>query len=372
MAISVLVVDDSVVIRRLVATVLDEDPDIVVAGVAANGRIGLEKIKQLKPDLVTLDIEMPVMDGLSTLREIRKLYPRLPVIMFSTLSDKGAAITLEALALGADDYVCKPANVGSITASLDSVRTQLTPKIKALCTAKRSPLLPAARTATATSSHRAPALARQTSPTLPPKVLLVGCSTGGPEALTGVLRALPATFPLPIVVVQHMPPVFTAMFAQRLDKQCALRAREAAAGDALEPGLVLIAPGDFHMTLRRVGARTEIKLDQGPPVNYCRPAVDNLFMSAADVYGGAALAVVLTGMGHDGRTGAEALRGHGVPVLVQDEATSVVWGMPGAIANAGLATAVLPLTSIAGQVMAGIPTRPAPAGVPTMTTTSVS
>jgi two-component system chemotaxis response regulator CheB len=353
--ISVLVVDDSVVIRRLVTTVLDADPDIKVIATAANGRIALSKLAQIKPDLITLDIEMPDMDGLQTLRELRKLGSDIPVIMFSTLTERAAKTTLEALALGARDYVTKPANVGSVAAGMESVRTQLIPKIKGLYHAARRPapstVVPAARTA-------APPVRISTAPPRTPQVLAIGCSTGGPEALAQLLKALPGTLPLPVVVVQHMPPVFTAMFAKRLDAQCALRVREAQDGDLLEPGLVLIAPGDFHMTLRRLGARTAVKLDQGPQENFCRPAVDPLFRSVASMFGTSALALVLTGMGEDGLRGAGNLRASGGRVLVQDAATSTIWGMPGAIAQAGLATQVLPLPQLAGAVLAAVTARP--------------
>jgi len=191
-------------------------------------------------------------------------------------------------------------------------------------------------------------------PALPPQVLAIGCSTGGPEALSTVLRALPASLPVPVVVVQHMPPVFTAMFAQRLDSQCALRVREAQDGDRLEPGLVLVAPGDFHMTVARSGTGAVVRLDRSAQENFCRPAVDPLFRSVAQAYGSAVLALVLTGMGQDGLLGAGRLREAGAPVLVQDAATSTVWGMPGSIANAGLATAVLPLPQVAPAVLTAL------------------
>ncbi len=274
MTISVLVVDDSVVVRRLVTSVLDEDPDVRVVGTAANGRIALAKLRQLAPDVVTLDIEMPVLNGLETLRELRRDYPRLPVVMFSTLTERAASATLEALSLGANDYVTKPANVGSVAAGLDSVRSQLIPKIKALCGGRvaPAPIPAAAPVPVVPAARKAPAAPAGPAPV--PQVLAFGCSTGGPEALSSVLRALPRDLPVPVVVVQHMPAVFTAMFAQRLDAQCALRVSEARDGDLLEPGRVLIAPGEYHMTVRRTGPRASVRLDQAPPENWCRPAVD--------------------------------------------------------------------------------------------------
>ena len=346
-----MVVDDSVVIRRLVSGVLDGDPALRVVGTAANGRLALAKLNQLAPDLVTLDIEMPEMDGLETLRELRKTHPRLPVIMFSTLTERAAKATLEALALGANDYVAKPANVGSVAAGMESVRSQLVPKIKALCAAR----LPAGPPRAAAPALRPRATPVRTTAATTPEVLAVGCSTGGPEALARVLKALPAALPVPVVVVQHMPPVFTAMFAQRLDAQCALRVREAVDGDVLEPGLVLIAPGGLHMTVRRAGRRSVVRLDQSAPENWCRPAVDPMFRSVTAAYGPAALAVVLTRMGQDGLRGAERLVEAGAAVIVQDAATSVVWGMPGAVADAGLASQVLPLPRIAEAVLRALP-----------------
>jgi two-component system, chemotaxis family, protein-glutamate methylesterase/glutaminase len=347
-AISVLVVDDSVVIRRLVSTVLDEDRDIEVVGTAANGRIGLGKIPQVAPDLVTLDIEMPVLDGLGTLRELRRLHPTLPVIMFSTLTERAASATLEALALGANDYVAKPANVGSVQAGMDSIRTQLIPKIKAL----RADLLPRTRVTPSDPLLRVPTA--RPGPLIPPEILAIGSSTGGPDALAEVLTRLPADFPLPVVVVQHMPPVFTKLFAQRLDGKCSLDVREAQSGDVVRPGQVLVAPGGHHMTLRRQGDVVRVLLDQGTPENFCRPAVDPLFRSVGDLYGGRTLALVLTGMGQDGLRGCDRVHAAGGQVVVQDERTSVVWGMPGAVAGAGLAHRVLPLRDIAPDILATV------------------
>jgi two-component system chemotaxis response regulator CheB len=364
--ISVLVVDDSVVVRRLVSDVLNEDPDITVVGVAANGQIALAKIPQLNPDIISLDVEMPVMDGLATLRELRTRFPDLPVIMFSTLTDSGAAATLEALELGALDYVTKPANVGSVQASMSSVREQLVPKIKALH--RRSPRgqggVPALPRQTTAGRPTAPA-SRATTPVLrapgshePVQIVLVGVSTGGPDALATVLPALPATFDVPVVVVQHMPPTFTRLLAGRLDGRCSLPVREAQDGEAVRAGQVLLAPGDFHLTFQRLSAGVVVRLNQGTPENFCRPSVDVLFRSAAQVYGAGCLAVVLTGMGSDGARGAADVVASGGEVMVQDQASSVVWGMPGAVAQAGLASRLLPLTDVAA-VLARRTSRPA-------------
>lgn len=345
--IRVLVVDDSVVIRRLLTDILSQEPGIEVAGIAPNGRIALAKLPQINPDLVTLDVEMPELDGLETLRELRKTYPKLPVIMFSTLTARGAAETLDALASGASDYVAKPANVGSVAAGIQSVREQLLPKIKALC---------APRSAVSTLPPVASGGVRpfQLPPVAGPRrfdVAVIGSSTGGPQALGKLLTALPANFPVPIVVVQHMPPLFTQHLANRLNQECALQVSEARAGDRPEPGRVLIAPGDFHLELVRRGTEVHVMLNQSPPENSCRPAVDVLFRSAASVYGANGLGVVLTGMGQDGLRGSEAIVQSGGAVITQDQATSVVWGMPRAVAEAGIARAVLPLPNIPQELL---------------------
>jgi two-component system chemotaxis response regulator CheB len=345
--IRVLVVDDSVVVRRMVSDTLKADPRLEVVGVAANGRIGLQKIPQVNPDVVTLDIEMPILDGLATLKELRRTWPRLPVIMFSTLTARGAEATLEALSLGASDYVTKPANVGSVSLAQERIREDLVPRIIALC----------ARGATA------PAVKPSVSAPLPPRpprvpglrsepvdVVAIGVSTGGPNALAKILPDLPADFPAPIVIVQHMPPLFTKFLADRLSAASRLRVREGVAGGVLEPGAVWIAPGNFHMIVERTGDVVSLGLHQEPQENSCRPSVDVLFRSVAEVYGSRSLSVVLTGMGQDGLRGAQTLHAAGATILAQDEATSVVWGMPGFVANAGLASAVLPLESIAAEL----------------------
>jgi two-component system chemotaxis response regulator CheB len=385
--ISVLVVDDSVVVRRLITDALGDDPEIRVVGTAPNGKVALAKIEQLHPDLVTLDIEMPIMDGLQTMRAIRAQYARLPVIMFSTLTAAGASATLEALSAGASDYVTKPANVGSVAESIRSVREQIIPRIHALCGGRRTPPgapprpgVAPARPAPGAGYTPAPLLTRPGAPPAgrtgqlvrPPNappggpvaapgraaprtgaidVVAIGCSTGGPDALTAVVRALPASLPVPVVVVQHMPPVFTKMFADRLDRTAALTVVEATGDMVVRPGTVYIAPGDFHMEVHRRGTDVITKLNTGPPENFCRPAVDVLFRSVERTYGGATLAIILTGMGQDGRRGSEQLRTAGAEIVAQDEATSVVWGMPGAVTQAGLAHAVLPLGDIANHLI---------------------
>lgn len=344
--IRVLVVDDSVVIRRLLTDILSQDPEIELAGTAPNGRIALAKLPQLNPDLVTLDIEMPELDGLGTLPELRSAFPKLPVIMFSTLTERGALATLDALARGATDYVTKPANVGSVAAAIQCVKDQLIPKIKALCPGLSAPTAPRPTVFAPAPSAAHLGAPRQHSA----EVLVIGSSTGGPQALSVVLRQLPAAFPLPVVVVQHMPPVFTRHLASRLNQECALSVSEASAGESLAAGQVLIAPGNYHLELQRRGLAVKTVLQQNPPENSCRPAVDVLFRSAAEVYGSGCLALVLTGMGQDGLRGAQQIVDADGLVLAQDEASSVVWGMPRAVAEAGLARYVLPLSQIAPEL----------------------
>jgi len=355
--IRVLVVDDSVVVRRLVTDALSSDPAIDVVGVAANGQIALTKVEQFAPDLVTMDIEMPVMDGIETVRALRRAGHTMPIIMFSTLTERGAAATLDALAAGATDYVTKPANVGSVQQSLAQVAGELIPRIKAFV--PRPAGTPGHLVAGATRAAQRPVPDRSAARpfvlrTRPanarPRAVIIGSSTGGPEALSRVLTALHQPLPVPVVIVQHMPPVFTRQLAARLDRIGPSTVIEAAGGEELVRGTVYIAPGDMHLELTRSAGGARTRLQHGPPVNFCRPAVDVMFRSAVEAFGGDLLAVVLTGMGADGRAGCEAVTSAGGTVLVQNEATSVVWGMPGAVATAGLAHAVLPIEEVAGAI----------------------
>lgn len=341
--IRVLVVDDSVVIRRLVATVLEGDPQLEVVGTASNGAIALARVPQLSPDVITLDVEMPEMNGLEMLRELRKTYRDVRVIMFSTLTERGASATMEALSSGADDYVTKASNFGALDRSMEALRGELIPKIKQFFTIEGSEP-PASR-----AQRPAPVTPLRTGTR--PQVVAIGVSTGGPTALGEILPQFPADFPLPILIVQHMPPVFTRLLAERLQAGSKLKIVEAAEGMWVEPGCVYIAPGDYHMRVQKAAGRTRIALDQGPQENSCRPAVDVMFRSVEEVYGGAVLAVILTGMGYDGLRGAEILRARDAYVIAQDEASSVVWGMPGAVVHAGLAGAILPLHEVVPEIV---------------------
>lgn len=346
-AIRVMVVDDSTVIRRLVTEALSSDPEIEVVTTASNGKLALAKIGQYKPDILTLDIEMPEMDGLQTLAELRKTDKKTPVIMFSTLTERGAVSTLTALTLGASDYVTKPANVGSVTNAIQVVKNELIPKVKALCGRSRAGRIPAAPTL-----HAANPIAKVLPKLeMPVKLLAIGTSTGGPNALARLFEQLPKDLPVPVVVVQHMPPVFTRYLAERLNAKCALNVREAVAGETLKPGTIWIAPGDFHLEVAIAGGQYVTRLTQAPPENFCRPAVDVLFRSVARAAGSGALAVVLTGMGQDGLIGCEAISKAGGDIFVQDEETSVIWGMPGAVARANLASQILPLDQVAREIV---------------------
>ena len=333
--------------RKLIGEALSRDPAIEVVGVAANGRIALQRLEQLNPDLVTLDIEMPEMDGLATLRELRKTHPKLPVIMFSTLTTRGATATLDALTIGATDYVAKPANVGSVTECIDRLQGELVAKIKTHC--RHLCTQPVATLPKVTPAGNGGLLPRL-SGTSTPKVVCIATSTGGPNALAELFGKFPAKFHLPILIVQHMPPVFTAMLADRLSALGSVKFHEGKEGQMVEPGHAYIAPGGKHMEVRRSGTSVVLHLQEEAPENSCRPAADVLFRSAARVFGGEILGVVMTGMGQDGLRGCEIIREQGGEILAQDEATSVVWGMPGSVVHAGYASKVLPLNQLAEEI----------------------
>jgi len=419
--IRVLVVDDSVVIRRLVSEALAVDRAIDVVGVAANGRIALSKVADLQPDVIILDIDMPEMNGVELARALRAAHTDTSIIVFATASEGGDG-SVEALDAGADEYVAKPANSASIVASQQMVLAEIVPKIKAL--AARRGILPGRRrhpdvrpapsitpgrpgisgrpTAAPTHPERggAPAVGRAggpgpnltdgrrggsgaagtvtpgpVSPALvevlhqygvdltpqaaPPRarprtkaysVLLIGASTGGPDALAAVVQCLPGNLPVPVLIVQHMPPRFTLQLANRLDRLTPLEVSEAGQDDVVRRGRVLLAPGGMHLELVRQRASLIVRLTTAPKENFCRPAVDVLFRTAVAACGDGVIAAVLTGMGRDGEKGARLIRSIGGTVIAQDEATSVVWGMPGAVVQSGLADDVVPLERIGSDL----------------------
>jgi two-component system chemotaxis response regulator CheB len=363
--IRILIVDDSAVMRSLLRSVVSSAAGLEVAGTAADGASALGCIENLRPGLVLLDVEMPVMDGLATLRELRRRGHKMPVIMCSSLTQRGAKVTLEALACGASDYVAKPAGQSDREAAMRALAQDLVPKIHALTSQPQAP------PASVFPAGLRPPLILPIAPPRPqaissiPTVLVIGVSTGGPAALDVLLPALPGNFPLPVLIVQHMPELFTRLFAERLNSRCRLPVREAADGDPVCAGTIHIARGNWHMEVlaaSRTGAPATLRLNQAPLENHCRPAVDVLFRTAAAVYGAGVLAVVLTGMGSDGLIGCRILRGLGASVLAQDQATSTVWGMPGAVVNAGLAHKVLPLDAMAPEILriagrTSVPTR---------------
>jgi two-component system chemotaxis response regulator CheB len=337
----VMVVDDSVVMRGLLARWLSEAGDFEVVTTAANGRIAVQALERFEPDIVVLDLEMPEMDGLEALPLLLKRRPGIKVIVVSTLTRRNAEISLKCLSLGAVDCLAKPDARQMSTA--EDFRRDLLEKLKVHARSRGRVVRLAA---TAPRPVVKPVISR-------PKCLLIGASTGGPRAVEQVLSGLGSAIQrIPVLIVQHMPPMFTAVFADHLRAQFRVRACEPEDGESLVPGTIFVAPGGRHMGLSGGVGNPVIRLDDGPPVSFCRPAVDVLFRDAAAVFGNAALAVILTGMGSDGTQGARLLVQAGGTVLAQDEATSIVWGMPGSVAKAGLAQDILPLEAI-GPVLKG-------------------
>jgi two-component system, chemotaxis family, protein-glutamate methylesterase/glutaminase len=332
--IRVLVIDDSAAVRRMLRMAISEDPEMEVAGVAANGPIALAMLEQKATDLVTLDLEMPEMDGLTMLQHLRQKYARLPVLTFSGPTGRAAATT--ALSRGATDYVTKPV-AANVSAALVAIREQLIPRIKILCRSQNHvPHFPTLRASLRGQSNI--------------EVVAIGISTGGPNALIEVVAALPRDLPVPLLVVQHMPAGFTGFLAGRLSLTCALPVREATGGEPLLPGTVWIAPGDQHLVVTGPVGREQFQLLQSPPENSCRPSVDVLFRSLASRFGPRVLGIIMTGMGHDGLRGAREICAADGRVWVQDENTSAVWGMPGLVAQHGLAERVLPLSLIGPEM----------------------
>ena len=349
--IRVMVVDDSAVVRGLVSRQLASDRGIEVVCTASNGEIALREMTRHEVDIVVLDIEMPVMDGLTALTHILAAHPRVKVIMASTLTRRNAEISLRALQLGASDYVAKP-ETGLAGAA--EFQRELVAKIKALGTRRPPRTGPPPAQPVRGAAPAPPSLAASwPRPPIPPlgrkprpQVIAIGASTGGPPALVTLFEALRGAITQPILLTQHMPATFTALLAEQLARAGERPCAEAKDGEAVEGGRCYVAPGGWHMTVGRSGATPVIRLNQEPPENFCRPAVDPMMRSAARVYGPGVLAVILTGMGADGAKGCEAVAAAGGRFIVQDEATSVVWGMPGAAAATGLADTILPISEI--------------------------
>lgn len=341
--IRTLVVDDSVVARRVISDIFAAEKDFEVVGTAPNGRLALTKIARLSPNLVTLDIDMPELDGIQTLAEIRKTFPGVRVIMVSNLTQRGAAITVEALFQGASDYVTKATQTSSPEEARRYLGEQLLPKARAIVSPVSAP-------AGAPRAPEEPTIRRRSSAP-PSRIVVIGSSTGGPNALTEILTGLPADLAAPVVIVQHLPANFTPFLARRLDAAGPLVVHEAQSGDRLFPGQVWIAPGDRHLEVHATSNGFELETTDGPPVNSCRPAADVLFKTAATTFGDETLAVVLTGMGQDGLAGCRSIREAGGQIVTQDRETSVVWGMPGQVTGAGLADAVLPVTEISAEIV---------------------
>jgi two-component system chemotaxis response regulator CheB len=357
----VMIVDDAVVVRGLFARWVDAEPDLQMVAALRSGREAVEQIERLDPDVVVLDVEMPDMDGLSALPELLKKKRDLVVIMASTLTRRNAEISLKALSLGAADYVAKPQTGEGPVNAASSFRRELIEKIRQLGQrAKRikftAPVKPApSRLPLAASpplQPRAPRHILRPFPRGAPRVLAIGASTGGPQALTGLVRKIGSLIDrAPVLITQHMPPTFTTILAEHLARVSGRPAREAQDGEEVNIGTIYLAPGGKHMTVKRRDGVAVIALDTGPQVNFCKPAVDPMFSSAATVWGQWVLGLVLTGMGSDGLRGAQSIAGAGGTIITQDEASSVVWGMPGQVTHAGVSSAVLPLDQIPGTLM---------------------
>ena len=368
----VMVVDDSAVVRGLVTRFLQDDRDLVVAASCGNGQRAVEELKRTPVDVIVLDIEMPVMDGLTALPKLLALQPGVQVLMASTLTSSNADVSLKAMAAGASDYIAKPSSNGGLHGT-GTYQQELRATVRALAQQHRRnrggkavgparPGGPGAATAGAARAPRPAAAAARPVPTgdgeiklrempaVRPEVLAVGASTGGPQALFKFLGAL-GRIGQPVLITQHMPATFTALLADHIGRQTQLTCSEGRDGDPLTGGHVYVAPGGKHMTVEKdAGGKVRIKLDDGPPENFCKPSVDPMLRGLSRVYGGRLLTVILTGMGSDGLKGAEIAVNAGAHVLAQDEATSVVWGMPRAVAKAGLCSAVLPIGELATAV----------------------
>jgi two-component system chemotaxis response regulator CheB len=357
-----MICDDSVTIRGAIARMLETDPGIQVVAKVSNGRMAIEELKRTKVDVLILDIEMPVLDGMAALPLLLQTDPGLRIIMASTLTTRGADIAMRALRLGAADYVPKPTSIG--TATDDRFRMEIISKVKGLARLRHRSVSPPRATTPVTT---------RPAPVLPPKMLAIGSSTGGPQALFALIQALGRSVNVPVILTQHMPATFTPILAEHITRLGGLPCAEAKDGEPLLPGRIYLAPGDKHLIIEHGagpgsggsqggnqggghrspmgGAMARVRLSTDPPENFCRPAVDPMLRSAANVCDGRVLVTMLTGMGHDGLAGTRRVVEAGGAAVAQDEATSVVWGMPGAIAQAGLCHAVLPLPRIAPKLL---------------------
>lgn len=347
--IRVMIIDDSSVVRRAVTEALSHDPDISIVGTASNGKIALQRIAQWSPEVLILDLEMPEADGFELLRALRVDFPKIRTIMFSSATQRGAVQTIEALSLGASDYVAKPTTThpGGYSEAVRQVAAELIPKIKQFRPhpAWTKPLQKGAKQVEELTVERVLRSAPQTV-----GIVAIGVSTGGPAALSKLIPELSKDFPVPIVIVQHMPPVFTRMLAERLQQGEGVKVVEGVEGMILEPGTAYIAPGNYHMAVRQKEGRVFLAMNQEPPVNYCRPSVDVLFRSVAEVYREETLGIIMTGMGQDGLNGIRAMKSKGAIIFAQDQASSVVWGMPSFVVREGLADCVLPLDEMRGAI----------------------
>ncbi len=358
-ALQILIVDDSAVIRGSIRRILDTQEDFIVADTASNGEIAIQALRRHPVEVIILDIEMPVMDGLAAIPKLKEVSPHSQIIMASTLTQKNAEISLKAMSLGAADYIPKPSSLLA-TGAATGFEHEIIEKVRELgLLARRRGLKPAALREQPSVIRQTVAenkqLALRAMPTMIPNIIAIGSSTGGPQALLEVIKNL-GVVNVPVMITQHMPPAFTTILAQHIATNCQVKCAEAKEGEILKSGQYYLAPGDFHMVIKSSPQGPTLHLTKDPPENFCRPAVDPMLRSIASVYGKNVLTVILTGMGQDGLRGSEAVIAAGGCVMAQDEASSVVWGMPGAVANAGICSLILPLNEI-GQRMRQIVTR---------------
>jgi two-component system chemotaxis response regulator CheB len=350
-----MIVEDSVVVRGLIARWLESDGDVRIVRSLSDGAQAVAQLRASAAEVVILDIEMPVMNGLEALPLLLAENPAIKVVISSSLTRRNALVSLKALSLGASDYVAKPESTRGVTSSED-FRREIVEKVKALGAAARGFKAGRLQSTPPAGAARArevsPEIRLRASPIGSPSVIGIGSSTGGPQALLQLFSAIGPDLSVPILITQHMPATFTAILAEQLGKASGRPSKEAETGDVLEAGSLYVAPGGYHLIAERQGARTVLRISDEPPENFCRPSVDPMLRSLASLYGAGVLGVMLTGMGHDGREGARAVTAAGGSVIVQDQPTSVVWGMPGAVAEAGLASAILPLGEIAPTLIA--------------------